>query len=117
MPKRSIAWAETRHKSNGTMDRNFQFPPASEPPPVPAVPQIPPVTSPPSSPSVASGSTARSAAVAPAPDIEHGAAVKIITPSSAEVPPPPPVEKENRRVIAEEDTKEDVGDTVEIDLR
>lgn len=58
---------------------------------------------------------ARSAAVAS--DIEHGAAVKIIMPSSVEVPPPPPVEKENRRVIVEDDAEEEVGDTVEIDLR
>jgi hypothetical protein len=117
VPRKSIAGAETRHKSNGTMDRNFRFPPASDPPPVPGVSQIPPATSPPSSPPVASGSTVRSVAVAPAPDIEHGTTVKIITPSSVEVPPPPPVEKEHRRVIAEEDTEEDVGDTVEIDLR
>lgn len=114
VPKKSI---ETRHKSNGTMDRNFRFPPASEPPPDPPVSQIPPATSPPSSPPAASESTARSAALAPAPDVEHGTAVKIITPSSVEVPPPPPVEKENRRVVAEDDTEEDVGDTVEIDLR
>lgn len=115
IPKKSIPGSETRHKSNGTMDRNFRFPPASKSPPVPAVPQTPPATSPPSSPPVASGSMARSAAIVP--DIEHGNAVKIITPSSVEVPPPPPVEKENRRVVAEEDTEEEVGDTVEIDLR
>lgn len=114
VPKKPVPGSETRHKSNGTMDRNFRFPPASESPPVPPVPQTPPTTSPPSSPPVASESSARPAAVAP--DVERGAAVKIITPSSVEVPPPPPVEKENRRVVAEEDTEE-VGDTVEIDLR
>lgn len=43
--------------------------------------------------------------------------MKIITPSNVEVPPPPPVEKEIKRVIVEEDTEEEVGDTVEIDLR
>ncbi|KAG6373868.1 hypothetical protein JVT61DRAFT_6021 [Boletus reticuloceps] len=110
IPKKSI----TRHKSNGTMDRNFRFP-ASQSPPAPSMPQTPPATSPPSSPPVASESTARSAAVVP--DMDHGTAVKIITPSSVEVPPPPPVEKENRRIVAEEDTEEEVGDTVEIDLR
>ena len=117
VPKKSISGTETRHKSNGTMDRNFRFPPTSQSPPVPPVPQAPPATStsPPSSPPVASASTVRSAAVAP--DAEHGTAVKIITPSSVEVPPPPPVEKENRRVVAEDDTEEEVGDTVEIDLR
>ncbi|KAI9569269.1 hypothetical protein HD554DRAFT_2092507 [Boletus coccyginus] len=114
VPKKSIPGTETRHKSNGTMDRNFRFPPTSQSPPVPPVPQSPPATSPPSSPPVAPQSTTRSAAVAP--DMQHGTAVKIIAPSSVEVPPPPPVEKENRRVVAEDDTEE-VGDTVEIDLR
>lgn len=113
-PKKSVPGIETRHKSNGTMDRNFRFPPTSQSPPVPPVPQSPPATSPPSSPPVASQSTTRTAAVAP--DMQHGTAVKIIAPSSVEVPPPPPVEKENRRVVAEDDTEE-VGDTVEIDLR
>lgn len=117
VPKKSAPGTETRHKSNGTMDRNFRFPPTSgsESPPVPPVPQSPPATSPPSSPPVASESTTRSAAVEP--DIEHGIAVNIIAPSSVEVPPPPPVEKENRRAVAEDDTEEEVGDTVEIDLR
>lgn len=115
VPKKSIPGTETRHKSNGTMDRNFRFPPASQSPPVPPVPQQPSATSPPSPPPVTSDVTARSVAVAP--DIEHGTAVQIITPSSVEVPPPPPVEKENRRVIEEDDAEEEVGDTVEIDLR
>lgn len=115
VPKKSIPGTETRHKSNGTMDRNFRFPPASQSPPIPPISQTPPAASPPSSPPVASDSTTRSAAVAL--DIKHETAVKIITPSSVEVPPPPPVEKENRRVFEEDDTEEEVGDTVEIDLQ
>lgn len=114
VPKKSIPGTETRHKSNGTMDRNFRFPPTSQSPPAPPV-QSPPATSPPSSPPVASESTARPAAAPSA--TEHGIAVKIIAPSSVEVPPPPPVEKENRRIVAEDDAEEEVGDTVEIDLR
>lgn len=76
--------------------------------------QTPPATSPPSSPPVASEPTSRSAAGS---KMEFETAVKIITPSSVEVPPPPPVEKESKRVAAEEDVEEEVGDTVEIDLR
>ncbi|KAI6152523.1 hypothetical protein BKA82DRAFT_4111899 [Pisolithus tinctorius] len=44
--------------------------------------------------------------------------VSIITPSSVEVPPPPPVEKESsRRPVVVDEGDEDVGETVEIDLR
>ena len=116
MPRKSIPGSETRHKSNGTMDRNFRFPLAAASPPATSAPKSPPATSPPSSPPAASESTARPSAGS-APDTEQPhAAVRIITPSSVEVPPPPPVEKENRRMVAEDDTEE-VGDTVEIDLR
>ncbi|KAN0096986.1 hypothetical protein V8E55_001432 [Tylopilus felleus] len=110
LPQKSIPGSETRHKSNGTMDRNFRFPPASQDPPAPPVIQTPPATSPP----VASEPSSRSAAGS---KMEYETAVKIITPSSVEVPPPPPVEKESKRVAAEEDVEEEVGDTVEIDLR
>jgi hypothetical protein len=44
--------------------------------------------------------------------------VAVVVPSSVEVPPPPPVEKEIRKSFVEsEDGEEEVGETVEIDLR
>ncbi|KAG9317876.1 hypothetical protein JVU11DRAFT_2104 [Chiua virens] len=111
-PKKSIPGMETRHKSNGTMDRNFRFPP-SPPSSGSVVPQSPPAASPPSSPPLAPKGTEHPAA---APAIEQGTAVTIITPSSVEVPPPPPIEKESRRVFVDDDIEEEVGPTVEIDL-
>jgi hypothetical protein len=44
--------------------------------------------------------------------------VAVVVPSSVEVPPPPPVEKEIRKSLVEsDDGDEEVGETVEIDLR
>lgn len=102
--------SEMKHKSSGTMDRNFKFPTsptqAQEVPPVPSIPTQ-----------------------APAPKPEHGAGstltheddmtpVAVVVPSSVEVPPPPPVEKEFQKSFVEsEDGEEEVGETVEIDLR
>lgn len=113
--KKSTPGSETRHKSNGTMDRNFRFPPPSQSPPAVLAVQTPPATSLPSLPPATSEFTAHPAAAAS--DIERETVVKIIAPSSVEVPPPPPVEKENRRIVAEDSAEEEVGDTVEIDLR
>lgn len=94
------------HRSNGTMDRNFKFPPALPPSPPPPVPS-PPVEPKPSD---------KSSADDLSPDIsERLSSVDIITPANIEVPPPPPVEKERRTIV--EDTDEEVGETVEIDLR
>ncbi|KIJ69740.1 hypothetical protein HYDPIDRAFT_22908 [Hydnomerulius pinastri MD-312] len=120
--KKPVSGSEIRHKSNGTMDRNFKFPPTSSqaqspPPPVPPIPQASPPVAQPSSPPPAKPST-KPAALALAPEPESDLTpVNVITPSSVEVPPPPPVEKENRRGVAEDDAEEEVGETVEIDLR
>ncbi|KAI6046833.1 hypothetical protein EDC04DRAFT_2627723 [Pisolithus marmoratus] len=102
--KRSASVTETRHRSNGTMDRNFKFPPSQQPPQR--------VSSPPSQPS----------SPPPVPkqqqQVEDMHSVSsTITPSSVEVPPPPPVEKETRRPVVVDSGDEDVGETVEIDLR
>ena len=99
--------SEMRHKSSGTMDRNFKFPSPTQtqPPPVPPVPST--------------------QSPAPKPELEaHGnednmtPPVVVVAPSSVEVPPPPPVEKEIRKSFVEsEEGDEEVGETVEIDLR
>jgi hypothetical protein len=98
-----------KHKSSGTMDRNFKFPTsatqAQEVPPVPSI-------------------TARAPAPKPEPEAANRTneddmtPVAVVVPSSVEVPPPPPVEKEIRKSFVEsEDGEEEVGETVEIDLR
>lgn len=107
-PKPSLS--EMKHKSSGTMDRNFKFPTSlTQAQAVPPVPSLP--------------------TQAPAPEHEHEAGptraneddmtpVAVVVPSSVEVPPPPPVEKETRKSFVEsEDGEEEVGETVEIDLR
>jgi chitin biosynthesis protein CHS5 len=43
-------------------------------------------------------------------------AVKGYEVAPQEVPPPPPVEKETAHVVQEEDTEDEVGPTVEVDL-
>ncbi|KAG1877413.1 hypothetical protein F4604DRAFT_1757294 [Suillus subluteus] len=102
--------SDFKHKSSGTMDRNFKFPPsqtqAQAVPPVPSIPTQPPT---------------------PKPEPEAGSnrinedemtPVAVVVPSSVEVPPPPPVEKEIRKSFVEsDDGEEEVGETVEIDLR
>ncbi|KAG2055128.1 hypothetical protein BDR06DRAFT_954703 [Suillus hirtellus] len=102
--------SEMKHKSNGTMDRNFKFPTSpTQAQVVPPVPSLP------------------TQARAPKPEHEAGSnrtneddmtPVAVVVPSSVEVPPPPPVEKEIRKSFVEsEDGEEEVGETVEIDLR
>ncbi|KAF9235574.1 hypothetical protein BU15DRAFT_64752 [Melanogaster broomeanus] len=111
---KSVGGSDLRHKSNGTMDRNFKFP--STLPQSPPVPPIPTMSPPPAQPSSQLSGKAATLAL----ELEHESDLtpeSIITPSSVEVPPPPPVEKENRRGIAEDDVEEEVGETVEIDLR
>lgn len=107
-PKPSLA--EMRHKSSGTMDRNFKFPnsptqgQASEVPPVPSIPPQSPAPKP------EAGSNHANA--------DEMTPVAVVAPSSVEVPPPPPVEKEIRKSFVEsEEGEEEVGETVEIDLR
>ncbi|KAG1797674.1 hypothetical protein EV424DRAFT_1333203, partial [Suillus variegatus] len=101
--------SEMKHKSNGTMDRNFKFPTSpTQAQVVPPVPSLP------------------TQARAPKPEHEGGSnhtneddmtPVAVVMPSSVEVPPPPPVEKEIRKSFIEsEDGEEEVGETVEIDL-
>ncbi|KAH7922568.1 hypothetical protein BV22DRAFT_1106543 [Leucogyrophana mollusca] len=108
------AVSEMRHKSSGTMDRNFKFPPsssASPPPPVPSI-SVAPVQqpAPPAGPALAIKRESEGES-----DLTP---VGMVAPSSVEVPPPPPIEKENRgRSVAEEEGEEEVGETVEIDLR
>jgi chitin biosynthesis protein CHS5 len=103
--------SEMRHKSSGTMDRNFKFPPSqSQAQVVPAVPPIPPTQSPVPKP--------ESEADSDHADEEYKTPVAVVAPSSVKVPPPPPIEKESHRGYAEsEEGDEEVGETVEIDLR
>lgn len=133
----SISESQSRHRSNGTMDRNFKFPSQAHP-----SSQSPPprrVVSPPAGASGVGAGGARGASSSSSPPItpkqpphkptatrlSHDAGngvppanANIIAPSSVEVPPPPPVEKENRRVVVDADeTDEEVGETVEVDLR
>ncbi|KIJ13313.1 hypothetical protein PAXINDRAFT_170593, partial [Paxillus involutus ATCC 200175] len=117
--KKPVGGLDSRHKSSGTMDRNFKFPSTPpQSPPIPPIPQTPPPVTQPSSPPPASQLSGKPAALALTPEHEGDLTpVNIITPSSVEVPPPPPVEKENRRGVAEDDAEEEVGETVEIDLR
>jgi hypothetical protein len=102
--------SDMKHKSSGTMDRNFKFPPSqTQAQAVPPVPSLP------------------TQASAPKPEHEAGSnrtneddmtPVAVVVPSSVEVPPPPPVEKEIRKSLVEsDDGDEEVGETVEIDLR
>jgi len=120
------------------MDRNFKFPPQAHPPS-----QSPPlrrVVSPPAGASAGAGADGGASEPSSSPplvprqprkptvtrlsrdtttdeEVPHVNA-NIIAPSSVEVPPPPPVEKENRRVVVDGDeTDEEVGETVEVDLR
>ncbi|KAG2360082.1 hypothetical protein BDR07DRAFT_1336035 [Suillus spraguei] len=108
-PPAKSSVSDMKHKSSGTMDRNFKFPPSSnQAQAVPPVPSIP--------------------TQAPTPKLERKAGsnrseddmtpVAVVVPSSVEVPPPPPVEKEIRKSLVEsDDGEEEVGETVEIDLR
>lgn len=90
----------------GTMSKNFKFPPASPPPPLPDIPpSVPTDAHRPASP--------RAPAHAPS-DTEEVALTPVIA-QSVEMPPPPPVEKE-RSPIAPDLADEDVGDTEEISL-
>ncbi|KAG1823977.1 uncharacterized protein BJ212DRAFT_1327525 [Suillus subaureus] len=102
--------SDLKHKSSGTMDRNFKFPTSqTQAQAVPPVPSLP------------------TQAPAPKPEPEAGSnrtneddmtPVAVVVPSSVEVPPPPPVEKEIRKSFVEsDDGEEEVGETVEIDLR
>ncbi|KAH7906124.1 hypothetical protein BJ138DRAFT_1130104 [Hygrophoropsis aurantiaca] len=103
--------SELKHKSNGTMDRNFKFPPAnaSPPPPVPSISVVPAEESIPKTESATNGAAYGES------DLTQ---VGVVAPSSVEVPPPPPIEKESRaRNVTEEEGEEEVGETVEIDLR
>lgn len=128
----SISESQSKHRSNGTMDRNFKFPPQAHPPS-----QSPPlrrVVSPPAG--AGAGGASEPSSPPPVPrqprkptantrrshdttgEDMPPANVNIIAPSSVEVPPPPPIEKENRRAVVDEDeTDEEVGETVEVDLR
>ncbi|KAG1743610.1 uncharacterized protein EDB91DRAFT_1125097 [Suillus paluster] len=104
--------SDMRHKSSGTMDRNFKFPNSSTqgqaqelPPPVPSIPtQLP---------APKAGPEARSNHA----NEDDTTPVVVVAPSSVEVPPPPPVEKEIRKSFVESEGEEEVGETVEIDLR
>ncbi|KAG2066428.1 hypothetical protein BDR04DRAFT_1106738 [Suillus decipiens] len=101
--------SDMKHKSSGTMDRNFKFPPSSNQaqavPPVPSIPTQAPTPKP----EREAGSNRSEDDMTP---------VAVVVPSSVEVPPPPPVEKEIRKSFVEsDDGEEEVGETVEIDLR
>lgn len=82
------------------MRKDFKFPNAQSadaPPPVPSLP---------SNESKQVGSEGE----------QRDVAVKGYDVAPQEVPPPPPVEKETAQVTHEEDTEEEVGPTVEVDL-
>ncbi|KAI5993436.1 hypothetical protein EDD15DRAFT_2264579 [Pisolithus albus] len=104
---RSASITESRHRSNGTMDRNFKFPQSQQPPQRVASPPSLPSSPPP---------VPKQHPQKPREAGEDMPPVNIITPSSVEVPPPPPVEKETRRPVMVDEEDEEVGETVEIDL-
>jgi len=88
---------EARRRSRqGSMNKNFKFPPTSPSPP--AVLDMPSSNTP------------------SAEEDEAGlTSVGVVAPSSVEVPPPPPVEKERVGQVVDEG-EEDVGETEEIAL-
>lgn len=97
----------TKRKSIGVINPEFKFPsPASSP-------HIPDGSSP---------SELQGKAESPPPKLEggiRGVEHVPVTPSSIEVPPPPPVEKEISRARGNsvvDDSEDDVGPTVEVDL-
>jgi len=98
---------EMKHKSNGMMDRNFKFPPSQIQAQV--VPPVPSMQSPASKPESEADSNHATE--------ENETPVTVVPPSSVEVPPPPPIEKESIRGYLSEEGDEEVGKTVEIDLR
>lgn len=123
--KRSPISASERHARNGTMDRNFKFPPPS--PPAEDVPPVPPIPSSVSQtqtkPLSAGSGDADSGYGEEEQTVEdrgkgEGAKAGPLSPVSAapmEVPPPDPVEKEKERVdLGEAD--DDIGATEEISL-
>ncbi|KAK0207107.1 hypothetical protein DFS33DRAFT_1256744 [Desarmillaria ectypa] len=94
----------TRRKSrSGTMNREFKFPSPVSSPTAPERASVPAGNSPPS---VLRGELGRQ---------EEEPEPGVMTPSSIEVPPPPPVEKE-RSTNSVDETEDDVGPTVEVDL-
>ncbi|GLB34254.1 putative fibronectin type 3 domain containing protein [Lyophyllum shimeji] len=97
---------ETKHKNNGSMNREFRFPSPTQSPVQPNIQSKKERRSPP-----AQLDEPRAA--------EDGQEQKqpVVTPSSIEVPPPPPVEKERSVSSASVDEgEEEVGDTVDIPL-
>jgi hypothetical protein len=90
--------AEHRKSRNGSMNREFKFPPTS--PVSSASPQTPVVH------------------VSEHLTEEEARHPGVITPSSIEVPPPPPMEKEKSmsKVSLDDSGDDDVGDTVDIPL-
>ncbi|KAF5321135.1 hypothetical protein D9619_000211 [Psilocybe cf. subviscida] len=98
--------AEHRKSRNGSMNREFKFPPTSpasphgDGPNKPASPQTPVVH------------------VSEHLTEEEARHPGVITPSSIEVPPPPPMEKEKSlsKVSLDDSVDDDVGDTVDIPL-
>ncbi|TDL30072.1 hypothetical protein BD410DRAFT_759264 [Rickenella mellea] len=105
-------------RRQGTMNRDFKFPPPEQVSPPPPVPAINPAAV-----AAASGPNTSSAAdpSAGAEDddadaVEEEERPRPRAPSIAEVPPPPPVEKERVRQEAVDDGDEDVGETVDIPL-
>ncbi|KAH8118867.1 hypothetical protein DFH11DRAFT_1540965 [Phellopilus nigrolimitatus] len=114
--QRSPLSAAERRSRNGTMDRNFRFPPPSpSPPPVPPLPDSAP------------GAGASGGAGPASPEHAHVQVLEAGTvdgesgtdsPTSApmEVPPPDPVEKEIPRERATASLDDDIGATEEISL-
>jgi len=92
----SSSAALARRQRNGTMDRNFRFPPPSTQNAPPVVPPVPALPTSPTSPG-AEGQPSSPASVA------------------LEVPPPDPIEKEKKRMNSV-DVEEDIGATEEISL-
>ena len=90
--------AAARRARNGTMDRNFKFPPSAEEQP-PPLPPLPPNAN-------------------PIKHTDDSGTTSVTSSKTPEVPPPDPVEKEKSkgltRVSLDED--EEVGETEEISL-
>ncbi|KAF8967467.1 hypothetical protein BDZ97DRAFT_1803452 [Flammula alnicola] len=105
----SAAKTEHRKSRNGSMNKEFKFPPTS---PVSSHGALP------------ASDTAAAKKVSPAPledeslKEEDHKRPAVITPSSIEVPAPPPMEKEKSmsNVSLDDSVDDDVGDTVDIPL-
>jgi hypothetical protein len=107
---------ENRKSRNGSMNKEFKFPPTS-----PVSSNAPAEHTPPAA--VPSSALDDAEPLKKSPPVSanneaSGRPASMVTPSSIEVPAPPPVEKEKSmsKVSLYESVEDDVGDTVDIPL-